>query len=74
MAIYITYLLQTLSFSSPFRRFEKEKFLCRSTMVTDNISKLVAPQNYIKYIKYVNYICHLKWEQKNGRNPKDNVK
>ena len=64
MAIYINHLLQTLSFSSSFRRFEKEKFLCRPTMVADNISKLVAPQNFFHfygpvYIYIFIYIIHI---------------
>ena len=36
--IYITCLLQILSFSSRFRQFEMENFLRRPTMVADNIS------------------------------------
>ena len=40
MEIYITCLLQILSFSSRFRRFEMKNFLRWPTMVADNISCL----------------------------------
>ena len=36
MEIFITSILQILSFSSRFRQFEMENFLRRPTMVTDN--------------------------------------
>ena len=42
MEIYISYLHQILSFSSHFRRLEMKNFLCRHTMVSDNISLFVA--------------------------------
>ena len=42
MEIYMTCILQILSFSSPFRRFEMENFLRRPTMVAHNISLLIA--------------------------------
>ena len=46
MEIYITCLLQILSSSSRFRRFEMKNFLHRPTIMADNISWLVAaPQN-----------------------------
>ena len=44
MEIYITYLLQILSFSSRYRRFEMKNLLRQPTMVADNISRLVAPR------------------------------
>ena len=42
MEIYITYLLQILSFSSRFRRFEMKNFLRWLTMVADNISLFIS--------------------------------
>ena len=50
MKIYITHLVQILNFSSPFRRSEIKNVFRRSTMVADNISKLVAPpQNFFHF-------------------------
>ena len=49
MEIYITYLQQLGSFSSYFRRFEIKNFLGRPTMVVDNISRLVASQNFFHF-------------------------
>ena len=40
MEIYVTYLLQILSFSSRFRRFEMKKFRRRPTMVADNVNSI----------------------------------
>ena len=42
MEIYVTYLLQILSFSSLFRRFEMKSFLRRPAIVANNISQLVV--------------------------------
>ena len=47
--IYITYLLQILSFFSRFTRFEMQNFLRRSTMVDDNISQFVAPPEFFHF-------------------------
>ena len=55
MEIYITRLLQVLSFSRPFRRFEMKNFLRRPTMVADNISLSVAPQNFFHFYGPVSY-------------------
>ena len=44
MKIYITYLLQILSFSSRFGRFEMKNFPCPQTMVAANIS--YSPPRY----------------------------
>ena len=50
MEIYVTCLLQILSFSSPFRRFQVKNFLRPPTMVADIISQLVAPtQNFCHF-------------------------
>ena len=46
MEIYITYLLQILSFSSRFGRFEMKNFLCPQTMVAANISDSPPPPGY----------------------------
>ena len=51
--IYISYLQQLLSFSSHFRRLEKKKFLCRPTMVADNISLFVAPHSSADIFSYL---------------------
>ena len=42
--IYITCLLQILTFSSRFKECEMKNFLRRPTMVANNISLLVAPR------------------------------
>ena len=42
MEIYITYLLQILSFCSRFRRFEMKNFLRWLTMVANNISLFIS--------------------------------
>ena len=47
--IYITRLPQ--SFSVHFRRFEKKNFLRRPTMVADNISELVGPQEFLSFLR-----------------------
>ena len=49
--IYITCLLQILSFPSSFRRFEMKNFLRRPPMVVDNISELVAPQECLSFLR-----------------------
>ena len=46
MEIYMTSLLQILSFSSRFRGFELKNFLCWPFMVTANIIWLVVPPNF----------------------------
>ena len=49
MKIYITHLLQILNFSSPIRRFKIKNSLRRPTMVANNISDLVPPQNFFHF-------------------------
>ena len=51
MEIYITYLLQILSFSSRFRRFEMKHFLRLPVMVADNISWLVVPPEFFSFLR-----------------------
>ena len=47
--IYITCLLQILTFSSRFKECEMKNFLRRPTMVADNISLLVASKNFLHF-------------------------
>ena len=49
MEIYITCLIQILSFSSHFRQFKMKTFLCRPTMVAKNTPSLVAPRNFANF-------------------------
>ena len=49
MKIYITHLLQILDFPSPFRGFEIKNSLHWPTMVAENISNLVAHQNFFHF-------------------------
>ena len=51
MKIYITHFLQKLNFSSPFRQFEIKNSLPRPTMVADNISNLVTPQELFSILR-----------------------
>ena len=50
MEIYITCLLQILSFSSRFIRFEIKNFLRQPTMVADNNSWLVASPEFFSFL------------------------
>ena len=56
MEIYITCLLQILSFFSRFRRFEMKNFLCQPTMMADNISQLGAPKNFFYFYGPTYYV------------------
>ena len=51
MEIYITCLLQILSFSGRFRKFEMKNFLRLTTMVADNISWLVVSLEFFSFLQ-----------------------
>ena len=59
MEIYITSLLQILSFSSCFRLFEIKNFLRRLSMVADNITQLVAPPEFFSFLRAWQRTKHL---------------
>ena len=58
--IYITCLLQILSFSSRFRRFKMKNFLRRPSMVADNITWLIVPSEFFSFLRACNETTSMK--------------